>query len=55
MSNINSKKRSKRLNWKPKLSIDNSIDLTVSWYKSFKTKKNVFDLTNKQIKYYLDL
>jgi len=53
--NINSKKISKRLNWKPKLSIDNSIDLTVSWYKSFKTKKNVFDLTNKQIKYYLDL
>ena len=53
--NINSKKTSKRLNWKPKLSIDNSIDLTVSWYKSFKTKKNVFDLANKQIKHYLDL
>lgn len=53
--NINSKKISKRLNWKPKLSLDNSIDLTVIWYKSFRAKKNVFDLTNKQIKYYLDL
>ena len=53
--NINSKKTSKKLKWKPKLSINKSVDLTVSWYQSFKTKENIFDLTNKQIKYYLDL
>ncbi len=53
--NINSKKISKKINWNPKLSINQSIDLTVSWYKNFKTKKNLLDVTNKQIKYYLDL
>ena len=53
--NINSKKISHKLKWKPRLSIEKSIDLTVDWYKSFKTKKNVFDLTNKQIRFYLDL
>ena len=53
--NINSKKTSKKLKWKPKLNINDSIDLTVNWYKSYKTKKDIFNITNKQIKYYLSL
>tara|TARA_B110000037_G_scaffold222593_1_gene298196 strand:+ start:635 stop:1726 length:1092 start_codon:yes stop_codon:yes gene_type:complete len=52
--NINSKKISKKLKWKPKLSIQESINLTINWYQGFKTKKNLFNLTNDQIEYYLD-
>ena len=53
--NINSKKTYKKLLWKPKLSIDNAVELTIDWYIAFKTKKNLFNLTKKQIQNYLDL
>ena len=38
---------------KPKLSIDKAVLLTVQWYKSFKSKKNLFQLTSQQISNYL--
>ena len=50
---INSKKAFKKLKWKPKLSIDKAIALTVDWYSSFKKKQNLFKLTNQQIYWYL--
>ena len=36
---INSKKAFKKLKWKPKLSIDKAISLTVDWYSLIKKKK----------------
>ncbi len=53
--NINSKKTYKKLKWKPKLSIDKSVQMTVDWYKAFKLKKNLFNFTNNQINDYLKL
>ena len=50
---INSKKAFKKLKWKPKLSIDKAISLTVDWYSSYKKKQNLFRLTNQQIDWYL--
>jgi CDP-glucose 4,6-dehydratase len=53
--NINSKKAFKKLKWKPELTIKNAVHLTVDWYKSFREKNNLFDVTNRQVKEYLDL
>ena len=53
--NINSKKAYKKLKWKPELTIKEAIHLTVDWYKSFRQNKDLFDVTNKQVKKYLDL
>ena len=51
---INSKKAFKNLKWKPKLSIDKAIALTVDWYSSFKKKQNLLRLTYQQINWYLN-
>jgi len=53
--NINSKKAYKKLKWRPELTIKNAVHLTVDWYKSFREKNNLFDVTIRQIKEYLDL
>lgn len=52
--NINSKKAFNKIKWKPKLSIKQSIRLTVEWYNCFKFKKNLLKLTTQQIKNYLN-
>ena len=52
--NINSKKTHKKLLWKPKLSIEDSVQMTVDWYKAFKSRKNLFELTKNQIITYLN-
>ena len=51
--NINSKKIYKKLKWKPKLNINQSVDLTVDWYLAFKQNKNLFEFTTDQISQYL--
>ena len=43
------------LKWKPKLTIDQSIDLTIEWYKAYQLKKDLYKLTKKQIEEYLKL
>ena len=53
--NINSKKAYKKLKWRPELTIKNAVHLTVDWYKSFREKNNLFDVTNRQVKKYLNL
>ena len=53
--NINSKKAYKKLKWRPELTIKNAVHLTVDWYKSFREKNNLFEVTNRQVKEYLDL
>ena len=50
---IDSKKAFKKLKWKPKLSIKEAVILTVEWYASFKKRKNLLNLTKKQIENYL--
>jgi len=50
---IDSKKAFKKLKWKPKLTIKEAIILTVEWYTSFKKRKNLLNLTKKQIENYL--
>lgn len=53
--NINSNKIKTKIKWKPKLKISDSIDMTVEWYNTFQKKGNLFNLTYRQIKNYLDL
>ena len=50
---IDSNKALKKLKWKSKLSIEDSVKLTVDWYKSFKKKENILNFTKKQINNYL--
>ena len=52
--NINSKKTYKKLGWKPLLSIEESVQMTIDWYEAFKLKKNLFELTKNQINKYLN-
>ena len=51
--NINSKKTYKKLLWKPRLSIEESVQMTVDWYKGFRSKKNLLNITKNQINNYL--
>ncbi len=53
--NIDSNKIFRKLSWKPRLTINDSVDLTIQWYKSFRNKKDLYKLTNQQIKNYLSL
>lgn len=52
--NINSKKAYKKLKWRPELTIKNAVNLTVDWYKYFRNKKDLFDLTSRQVEQYLN-
>ena len=50
---LNSKKAYKEIKWKPKLNFDDTIRLTVEWYKSYYNKKNLEKITKKQIEFFL--
>ena len=50
---LNCDKASEYLKWKPKLSAKQSIDLTCVWYKSYFEKKDMANITFKQIENYL--
>lgn len=45
-------KAQKVLNWSPKLSMEESVDWTLDWYRDFYAGKNCIDLTMSQIKAY---
>ena len=51
---LDSKKAIKELNWRPRLSLKESLSLTVEWYKKYFLKKDLEKLTISQIKYYLN-
>lgn len=52
---LNCQKAKKVLNWKPKLSTLQSINLTVDWYMSFiNNKKNIKEITFNQINNYFE-
>lgn len=50
---LNCDKASEYINWKPKLSSKESIELTCDWYKSYLNKKNMFTETQNQINTFL--
>jgi CDP-glucose 4,6-dehydratase len=41
-----------KLNWKPILKLDDSIEMTVEWYKAYKNNCNLEEITLDQIKQY---
>lgn len=41
-----------QLGWEPKMNINQSIELTIDWYKRYKTE-NVYSICQEQIEYYL--
>mgnify|MGYP005838364939 CR=1 FL=1 len=50
---LDSTKAKSLLNWKSRLSVDESIKMTFEWYKCFyEDRKNIINFTNKQIEYY---
>jgi CDP-glucose 4,6-dehydratase len=51
---LNIKKANKELNWEPKLSLNDTMKLTVEWYKNYFSKQSSIMLTNDQIEYFLD-
>ncbi len=54
--NLNSSKANKELKWFPKLSINESVKLTVDWYKDYLNKKSsLYNKTVKQINFYKNL
>ena len=51
--NLDCSKSIKRLDWTPKLSIEQSISMTCAWYKNFyENPKNIHITTTEQIKKY---
>ena len=50
---LNSNK-ARKINWKPKLNFDETVEMTTTWYKNFYENKqtSVFELSKKQINYY---
>ena len=50
---LSSKKAKKELNWSHKLSFDETIEMTVDWYKSLFYNEGIEEITLNQIEYYL--
>jgi hypothetical protein len=46
---LNSKKSKKTLNWKPKYSLNKSVQLISNWHKQFLMKKNILKICQEQI------
>ena len=51
---LNIEKAKKELNWKPRLKMDETIKLTVDWYKYYFENKNIEKFTENQIEFYLN-
>ena len=51
---LNINKANKELKWEPKLSFNDTMKLTVDWYKNYFSKKSSIKLTKDQIEYFLD-
>ena len=49
---LDSAKAKNELKWLPKLSLDEAVNLTAEWYRGFKDKKDLTELTQKQITFY---
>tara|TARA_E500000331_G_C17242781_1_gene707726 strand:- start:806 stop:1873 length:1068 start_codon:yes stop_codon:yes gene_type:complete len=50
---LNNNKSLNELNWKPTLNFNETIQLTVDWYKALKSNKDLEKITIKQIKFFV--
>ena len=50
---LNIEKAKKELNWKPKLTFNETIELTVDWYKNYLENKDMEKITSEQIKFFM--
>ena len=51
---LNIQKAKKELLWEPRLTLDETVKLTVDWYKSYFLYENTEDISNYQIEYFAD-
>ena len=51
---LNCEKSNNLLGWKPKYNIDETLEKTISWYKNFYDKKDMYEFSLKQIKEYME-
>ena len=51
---LNSNKAKKEIKWTQKLSFNETIYLTVEWYKSYQNNKDMEDITKKQILFFMN-
>ena len=51
---LSSKKAKKELNWSPRLTFEETIKMTVDWYKLFFSSGSIEKLSRQQIDYFLD-
>jgi CDP-glucose 4,6-dehydratase len=51
---LNIDKSKNILNWRPVLDINETLKLTLDWYKSFYNRRNVINLTDKQIEFFFN-
>lgn len=49
---LDSAKAKSELNWLPKLTLNEAVNLTAEWYRGFMDKKDLVELTKKQIEFY---
>ena len=52
---LDSAKARKTFDWKPKWNVNKAVINTVNWYKEHEIKKDIIDITNKQINNYLGI
>ena len=52
---LDSTKAKTELKWLPKLSLDEAVNLTAGWYRGFKDKKDLVELTRSQIDSFIKL
>ena len=50
---LNCVKAKTYLDWRPTLNFNDTIDLTIDWYKTFKEPKQIHNLMDTQIKYFI--
>ena len=49
---LSNQKAKKELNWYPRLSFEETVGMTVNWYKNFFSSENMEDFTRKQIDFF---
>ena len=49
---LNIEKAKKELDWRPRLTLKQSVKFTAEWYQSFYLKNDLEDLTHNQIEYF---
>ena len=42
------------LNWKPKINIEQGLDITLDWYKNFKLGENMTEVSDEYVSNFLN-